>query len=438
MAALINGVATAAPGDFLFRLTAPEPQEGALFGDMVRSVDGDILISEPNRLFVGTNARGHAYLFDGMTGQMKWVFKNPDQMDLDDFAESIAGGDGRIFISTGGLEERVYAFNAITREPLYRIENPHSANINFGSNLGYGDGSVVVSAPSYSLPGMTSVGRAYLFEAATGNLRQTVPNPEPKAGDVFGGALSSLAVVENMVFVGAHLDDLPSDTRPDGDNPGRVWSFDASIGAVRFTLENPNAQNQLPPFFFADSFGASVAAGAGLVVVGARTDSTSGIDESGTAYVFDAETGALTHTLFSPQPERVGRFGHSVAVTSSGDVLVGAYITSVNGIAQAGHAYLFDGETGNLLLDIAHPEPTSGDIFGWSVWSVGDRIVVGAPNANPLGPATGAVYVFEGIPEARTVMLGLAGLVVTLISYRVRAKRIKRLCKQVGLHPTLR
>jgi hypothetical protein len=221
------------------------------------------------------------------------------------------------------------------------------------------------------------------------------------------------------------LDDLPGDNDPDGDNPGRVWVFDRSNGNVLLTLENPNADNQIPPHFISDRFGRSVATNGELIVIGSPQDSTTGVEQSGTAYVFDGDTGALRHTLVSPHLELGGDFGRSVAVTPEGHVFVGAWATTVNGLSRAGHAYLFDGETGNLLLTIPHPEPTNFDAFGWSVSAIDGRLIVGAPNANPLGPATGAVYVFEGIPEPGTVLLGVAGAVAGLIFYRAQARRVR-------------
>jgi outer membrane protein assembly factor BamB len=383
-------VAIAAPGDLLFRLTAPDPQSGAFFGDMVESIDGNILISEPSRRYLAIDAPGRAYLFDGSTAQLKWTFENPDPMDQDRFAPAITGGDGRIFISTIGLVERVYAFDVMSGAAVATIANPVPNN-NFGTGLEYGDGHLLVSAPGFSIPGSNAVGRAYLFEAGTGQLNRPIPNPEPKAGDGFGSGIS-LAIVGDRAIVGAMGDDLPEDTQPDGDNPGRVWVFDRATGQSRFTFENPNANNQLAPFFLSDRFGRSVAAGANLIAVGAVEDSSSGVAQSGTVYVFDIETGALRHTLFSPQLEAGGGFGRSLAVTAEGDVLVGAWSTSVNGIDDAGHVYLFDGESGNLVLDIPHPEPTRGDGFGWSVAAGGGRILVGAPNGDAEQLAgTGAV-----------------------------------------------
>jgi outer membrane protein assembly factor BamB len=424
MAALINGVTCGAPGDLLFTLTAPDPQQNAFFGDMVRAVDGDIVISETSRRFAGTDATGRAYLFDGTTGQIKWTFNNPEQVRLDDFAQAVAGGDGRVFVSTIGLEERVYAFGAATGQLLYRIDNPIADGDNFGLGLTYGAGSVLVSAPTYSLPGMIAVGQAYQFNASTGQLDRSLSNPEPKAGDVFGGGFA-MGAIGSTLIVGAYGDDLPQDTRPDGDNPGRVWILDRASGQVVRTLENPNGNNQVAPFFFGDEFGQTVAVGGNLIVVGASDDSTAGIEQSGTVYVFDAQSGLLKHTLFSPQPEARGQFGGAVAVTPEGDVLVGAFGKNMNVLNDAGGAYLFDGETGSLLLDIAHPQPESLDGFGWSVSAINGRLLVGAPNANPLGPGTGAVYVFEGIPEPGSAHTGVAGAIIAMVLYQIRKKRLR-------------
>jgi hypothetical protein len=112
--------------------------------------------------------------------------------------------------------------------------------------------------------------------------------------------------------------------------------------------------------------------------------------------------------LFSPQLEFRSNFGSTISLTPDGDILVGAWATSVGENQDAGHVYLFDGQTGSLLLDIANPEPTPFAAFGWSVTAIDDRIIVGARSAD-LGVQrlTGSVYVFEGIPEPSSVILGM-------------------------------
>jgi outer membrane protein assembly factor BamB len=417
MAALINGVATAAPGDLLFRLTAPDPQSNAQFGDMIRIMDDHILVSETNRRYLPIDSVGRAYLFDGETGQLLHTFNDPGPASQNRFARGIAGGDGQVFIGSIGISENVYVFSAATGQLVRTIPSISTSSNNFGASLAYDDGDLLVAEPSY----MNATGRAHLFDALTGQLKLSLPNPEPKEGDLFGGGVSSVALVGNSAVIGAVGDDLRSDTDPDGDNRGRVWAFDRMTGATRLALENPNPDNQVPPFFFPDAFGWTIAAGGGMIIVGANDDSTSGPLESGTVYVFDEQTGALRHTLSSPLPGFRAEFGRAVSVTPGGDVLVGSYGTRVDGVGQAGRAYLFDGETGSLLLDLANPDASSGASFGWSVSASEDRILVSAVLGNADGtPGSGIVYVFEGIPESETVVMAVIAAIVVMVLYQVR------------------
>jgi outer membrane protein assembly factor BamB len=417
-----GGRALAAPGDLLFKLTAPDPQPGAGFGRVVATVDGDILVGEPARQYLPIDAPGRAYLFDGQTGKLKWTFNNPDPTNQDVFGHAVTGGDGRVFISTSGLESRVYGFDVKSGQLLHAIYDPDGHGDTFGTGATYGNGSLLVGSPAYS-PNlqMRSVGRAYLFDGATGDLQRTLPNPEPKATDIFGSGFG-MAVFDNRAIVGAQLDDLSDDQRPDGENVGRVWVFDRTTGQTVFTLENPNPQTPLP-LNLPDSFGRSVAANDQIIVVGADDDDTSGINGSGTVYVFDSDTGALRHTLFSPQLEDNGTFGSSVAVTREGNIVVGAWNVSVDGIPGAGHAYLFDGVSGSLLLDLTNPEPDRFEGFGWAVAAADGRIFVATGDADPNGfTNAGAAYVFEGIPEPNSMALAVTGLVFVIVVVRTRIK----------------
>jgi hypothetical protein len=111
--AMLSRVLSAAPGVLLFKLTAPDPQPGAGFGYVISMVDGDILVGEFLRnLGSGMDARGRAYLFDGQSGNLNQTFNLPEPMREDLFASSLAGGDGRVFISARGVPSRVYAFDA--------------------------------------------------------------------------------------------------------------------------------------------------------------------------------------------------------------------------------------------------------------------------------------------------------------------------------------
>ena len=240
---------------------------------------------------------------------------------------------------------------------------------------------------------------------------------------MFGGKVAAGAITADSGVSGS----------PDGAAAGRVWVFDRFSGEVAFTLENPH-----PESFLFDWFGWAVAANDDVILVGAQEDTASGVADAGGVYVYDSQTGELEMTLFSPQLEDNGEFGRSVALTPSGDILVGAWGTGADGVEGAGHVYLFNGESGDLLLDIPNPEPTEFAAFGWSVAALNDRIVVGAQQGNSGDlPATGAVYVFSTVPEPGTLILAAAAIVAMAASRRGnRTQRRAAICiAAVPPHP---
>src|SRR5205807_709088 len=128
----------------------------------------------------------------------------------------------------------------------------------------------------------------------------------PATGDVFG---ISVAVSGNTVLVGADQDDTGAE------NAGSAYVFNATTGALVVTLNNPTPAYQ---YFF----GVSVAVSGNTVVVGADLDDTGAVD-AGSAYVFNATTGALRDTVNNPTPADDDEFGVSMAVSGT-TVVVGA------------------------------------------------------------------------------------------------------------------
>src|SRR5439155_15529085 len=113
------------------------------------------------------------------------------------------------------------------------------------------------------------------------------------------------------------------------------------------------------------------------VVVGAYVDVTGAMD-IGSAYVFNATTGALVATLNNPTPADFDYFGSSVAV-SGNTVVVGALYDDT-GATDAGSAYVFNAATGALVATLNNPTPSNADYenFGSSVAVSSITVVVGA------------------------------------------------------------
>ncbi len=205
---------------------------------------------------------------------------------------------------------------------LQTFNNPTPASGDeFGFSVSVSGNNVLVGAPKDDT-GFQDAGSAYLFDATTGNLLQTINNPTPAFGDQFG---FSVSVSGNFVLVGARGDDTGASSA------GSAYLFDATTGNLLQTFNNPIPASS-------DFFGTSVSVFGNNVRVGAFFDDT-GASNAGSAYLFDATTGNLLQTINNPTPEFGDEFGTSVSV-SGNNVLVGAP-NDGTGASDAGSAYLF-------------------------------------------------------------------------------------------------
>ncbi len=253
--------------------------------------------------------------------------------------------------------------------------------------------------------GAMEAGRAYLFSGATGALLRELMSPSPEVVGQFGFSVSSVRDAD-----GDGQDDLLIGAfREDGGavDAGRAYLFSGATGALLHTLVSPNPLGD-------GFFGASVAGvadadgdGRGDLLGGARSES-GGAERSGRAYLFSGANGTLLRTLVSPNPEQVGQFGILVAGVPDangdgrGDLLVGA--SSEDGGAEgAGRAYLFSGATGALLHTLMSPNPEAFGNFGLMAAGVADAdgdgagdLLVGAPSEDGGADGAGRAYLFSG------------------------------------------
>ena len=163
---------------------------------------------------------------------------------------------------------------------------------------------------------------------------------------------------------------------------GSAYVFDLQTGQELIRLQAMNGS----PF---DLFGASVDLDGDLAIVGA---SYFGFDRSaGTAHLFDVNTGLELHRLVPPGPNSDREFGMSVAI-GSGFALVGADRQDPLGPSVR----VFDSSTGQLLRTLLPdvPSPPS-ELFGVSLALVETTAIVGAPRSGALSNASGSVYMFD-------------------------------------------
>jgi outer membrane protein assembly factor BamB len=151
------------------------------------------------------------------------------------------------------------------------LTSPNAHNYSeFGSSVAISGSLAVVGAYNENASGYSWAGHAYVFNAKTGALIQTLISPDPQADGEFG---SSVSVSGNIAMVGA-----PIETVGGFSQAGCAYVFNAKTGALIQTLTSPNARSGY--------FGASIAISGSLAVAGVGGETAGGFSGAGHAYTY--------------------------------------------------------------------------------------------------------------------------------------------------------
>jgi hypothetical protein len=288
--------------------------------------------------------------------------------------------------------------------PIFTLDNPNlnqpALNDEFGHSVSISGNYAIFGAPGEQATVQgDETGAAYIFDLTTGALVYTLENPTPILNDRFGEAV---AIDGDRAIVGAEqADDVY------GTDSGKAYIYNATTGGLIHTLDNPNAYGSSVD----DQFGYSVAISGNYAIVSAYLEDDAGGLNSGKAYILNATTGALVHTLDNPNAYGTSvndYFGYAVAI-SSNYAIVGAPRENdfgINGVggSDSGKAYIYDVTTGALVHIIDNPSPGSpsgfGDEeFGTSVALSGDYAIIGAPGEQGAN-FSGQAYIYNVITGA--------------------------------------
>jgi hypothetical protein len=163
---------------------------------------------------------------------------------------------------------------------------------------------------------------------------------------------------------------------------------------VPVTLNNPGPALD-------DYFGNSVAISGTFVVVG-NSGNDGGVQNSGSAYVYDlasATPATPIATLNNPGPATNEYFATSVAISGT-RIVVG---TSANdwGWIDAGSAYVYDLASTTPTIPLAtlnNPDPALNDYFGLEVAIDGSTLAIATAYDDSIAFDKGAAYVFGPSP----------------------------------------
>ena len=372
------------------KLSATDGTSGDEFGKSI-SIENDLIaIGAPYDDEYGEDS-GSAYLFDKNTGLELFNLLPSDGEAGDEFGFSIAISNGIVAVGApkdddnGDNSGSVYLFDASTGTQLAKLTaNDAETGDEFGNSITIYNGIVAVGAWRADEYGDDS-GAAYLFNASTGNQLNILLPDTGYNYQTFG---VSIAMDGGIVAIGARTYFVPGQ----GYTYAKAYLFDVPTGnqlnVLQADIENYNGD-------LGGHFADAIDINNGLVAVGAPNRSVF-YDFSGAAYVFDASTGQQLHFIFPADGHDRDNFGISISIDNGG-VAIGAHQDDDNGF-NSGSAYLYNALTGAEIHKLLASDGEELDLFGASIAFDNGIIAVGAPADNDNGENSGSAYAFEVIP----------------------------------------
>jgi len=259
----------------------PQSPSGNLFGSSVAALGGDVLVGAP--------LERAAYRFDAVTGALEQTYPDPGpgmQQFGSTFGSTVlALGDAVIVAAP--VDRAVHVFDADTGALRRTIVDPRPESLpySFGAALAVLGSDLLVGGP----PSASGEAAVWLFDAATGELLRAFTSPnDPIEYSDFG---RSVAVGDGRVVVGdpgfgVGRVDGDYDADP---SVGAAYVFDAATGLLLQTISNPTPIS--PDEYEDERFGAALAAVPGRVLVSDPSDQTLSSLEGGGLYVYVDTTG---------------------------------------------------------------------------------------------------------------------------------------------------
>ncbi len=380
------------------KLHSGKPAANNEFGCAVALSDRFLLVGEPFNDDKAGNA-GAAHLYDARSGRYLRTLYAGDPAAGDFFGSGVALSGNLALVGAAmadfGGKDAAYVFDVTTGRQLRKLTAPDDGpGIDyFGWNVAINGDIALVGAYGDDGTGNNS-GAAYLFDARSGAPIATghaVPGKltasDTVVDDLFG---FSVALDGGLALIGAQWDD---DNGPDS---GSAYVFDARSGQQlrKLTAGADGAAS--------DRFGFSVALNGGIALIGAPSKIS-----GGAAYLFDAHNGvplatghAVPGKLTAGDAAAADFFGNSVALDGS-LALIGTRHDDDLG-NSSGSAYLFDTQSGAELAKLHASDGAALDEFGYSVALSGGLALIGSRQDDDHGANSGSAYFLRPLASPLT------------------------------------
>jgi len=220
-------------GSLLDTLVSSSPQ-GGTFGRAVDLADGLLAVGAPFESVNGVQA-GRVHIFDVRTGSEITTLVSPNPEANGIFGAKIEMSGNHIIVGALGeshLTGRAYVFSATTGVLISTLVSPKAPNeLLFGSSIAVTNQLAFVGSPDETADGITISSSVYVFNITTGSLVRTIVDPNAQNGGRFG---FSLKLAGNSLIVGAPSDMVSASTL------GRVYVFNAATGSLTATMVSPD------------------------------------------------------------------------------------------------------------------------------------------------------------------------------------------------------
>jgi hypothetical protein len=377
---------TAGAFPWLGRLEEAQAAADARFGASLR-LDADLaLVGAPGNL-AATRGFVRAYVRSGGTFGVAERIAASDALSGDGFGFALdrvgdtllVGAPGRFQGAGGGYVFSRVGGSLVQRALLEDRSTPEGDGLTGVAVALFGTRALLGADLAVVLPNRAQgLVRVWTGADATWTAAPRIDRGDGVAGEFFGTALS---VDGNRVAVGAYLDD----TAFGGDDAGTVTLF--TRGDAGWTRSvRLDAFDGAPE----DWFGRSVALAGDWLLVGAPRDITSGVADTGSAYLFRRVAAGWTFSRKLVPSDAVSDDGFGLALAFDGRRLVVSAPGRDDGEVDRGGAYAWTLlDDGTLRFDgkLVPASVPAGGLAGIALALQGDLLAMGAPQATVQGRA---------------------------------------------------
>lgn len=296
------------------KLTADDGFRDSYFGQDVSIFGDTILVGADRDSLNGKKDSGSAYIFrrDIDVWQQEAKLTPKDALDFERFGARVSiMADRAVVVAAGNAEKNVsaalYIFHRHEKRGWvlkHRLLAPEVSNANFGSSLSQTNDTILIGAQEDNVrgPGSGSV-ILYTWNGSAWSKPSKLVAKETRAGDRFG---CSVGMSGDMAIIGAfgHTNKWKGD--------GAAYIFKQKGGhwveVAKLLAEDGDAN---------DGFGRSVSMSSGIAAIGAAGDEHSGVDKSGSGYIFVRQGQKwVQQSKLSPSKVSAGaRFGQAVSMS---------------------------------------------------------------------------------------------------------------------------